>query len=104
MAGKGKAAEEPIDGTAGEEGAVAASAPAPGELVVRPDVPEDVFRAMDALDELQILEALEGRPSEIMVYSFEASSGKVQTGLSWTGIAEVVRLTNQERHTRIRIS
>lgn len=103
MAGKAKAAEEPIDGTAVEEGAEEFK-PSPGELAVRPDVPDDVFRAMDALDEVQILEALEGRPAEVMVYSFEATNGSRQTGLSWAGVAEVVRTTNAAGHTKVRVS
>jgi hypothetical protein len=95
--------DDVVEGTAVEEGAVQGSAPAPAELAVRPDVPEDVFRAMDAHDELQILEALEGRPAEIMVYSFR-SGGKTQTGLSYAGVAEVVRTMNAAGHTKIRVS
>jgi hypothetical protein len=97
-----KAKQDAVDGTAVEEGAVEAAAPAPGEMVVRPDVPDDVFRAMDALDELQILEALEGRPSEVMVYSF-SSGGKTQTGLSFAGVSEVVRTMNAEGYTSIEV-
>lgn len=104
MARATKQKDEPvIDGTAIEEGAPAEFKPPAGELAVRPDVPEDVYRAMDAMDELQILEALEGRPSEVMVYSFE-SGGKRQTGLSYAGTAEVVRTMNQNRATAIEVA
>lgn len=102
MAGKAKAAEEPIDGTAVEEGAEEFK-PAPGELAVRPDVPDDAFRAMDALDEAQIVDALMGRPSEQLVYSFGEGSDR-KTGLSYEGVAEVVREMNANGHTRIRVS
>lgn len=98
---KAKQEPETVDGTVVED--VQESKPAAHELAVRPDVPDDVFRAMDALDELQILEALEGRPSEVMVYSFE-SGGKRQTGLSFAGVAEVVRTMNQERVTAIEVA
>jgi hypothetical protein len=102
-------AESP--GTPGGEAAVDATAteeaedfkPAAAELAVRPDVPDDVFRAMDALDEAQIMDALMGRPSEKLVYSFEAG-GKRQTGLSFEGVAEVVRELNANRHTAIRVA
>lgn len=92
-----------VDGTATDVDEAEESKPAASELVVRPDVPEDVFRAMDALDEAQILEALEGRPSEVMVYSFE-SGGKRQTGLSYTGVAEVVRTMNANGVTAIEVA
>lgn len=96
-------AEEPVvDGTAVEEGAEQFK-PAPAELVVRPDVPDDVFRAMDALDEAQIVDALLGCPSEKLVYSFGQGRER-KTGLSYEGVAEVVREMNANRHTAIRVS
>jgi len=83
--------------------AVDTSRPAPDALVARGD--EDVFRVMDAMDEEQILDALQGRPSQVMVYSFKPKGGgKTQTGLSWQGVAEVVRTMNQARQTAIRVS
>lgn len=91
-----------VEGTAVEEGAEEFK-PAPGELAVRPDVPDDVFRAMDALDEAQIVDALMGRPSEKLVYSFGSGSDR-KTGLSYEGVAEVVREMNANRHTAIRVS
>jgi hypothetical protein len=92
-----------VEGTAVEEGAEEFK-PAPGELAVRPDVPDDAFRAMDAWDEVQILDALMGRPSEKLVYSFKGKDGKPQNGLSYEGVGEVVRELNANRHTAIRVS
>lgn len=77
--------------------------PSPAELAVRPDVPDDVYRAMDALDEAQIVDALMGRPSEKLVYSFGEGNDR-KTGLSYEGVAEVVREMNSNRHTAIRVS
>ncbi len=94
---------EPVDGTAVEEEAEQFK-PAPAELVVRPDVPEDVYRAMDAADEAQILDALMGKPSEKLVYSFKGSDGKPQTGLSYEGVAEVVREMNATPYAEIRVA
>lgn len=94
---------EVVDGTAVEDESAEASQPAPAELVVRPDVPDDVFRAMDALDEAQIVDALMGRPSEKLVYSFGSGSDR-KTGLSYEGVAEVVREMNANGHTSIRVS
>lgn len=74
------------------------------EVVVRPDVEQDVYLAMDAMDEAQIMDALQGRPSEVMVYSFPKKGGGTQHGLSWAGVAECVRTMNVEGHTRIRVS
>lgn len=103
-ADKAKASDgEPaIDATATEEQAQQ-STPPPAALTVRPDVPEDVYRAMDALDEAQIVDALMGRPSEKLVYSFGTGSER-KTGLSYEGVAEVVREMNANRHTAIRVS
>lgn len=102
-----------IDGTAEEIlGAVPAGAtpeeieaakPDPSVLAVRPDVEGDEFRVMDALDEAQILDAILGNASDVMVYSFSAG-GKQQTGLSWQGVAECVREQNARGHTAIRVS
>lgn len=91
-----QAVEPVVDSTAVEEARAA-------EVVVRPDVEQDVFAAMDALDENQILDALQGRPSQVMAYSFK-SGGKTQTGLSYAGVAECVREMNVRGFTSIRVS
>lgn len=93
--------EQVVDGTAEET--AEDFKPSASELEVRPDRGDDVFRAMDAADEVQILSALEGRPSDKMVYRFE-SGGQQQVGLSYQGVAEVVRTMNSEGHTAIRVS
>lgn len=80
------------------------SKPAAAELMVRPDVPDDVYRAMDAADEAQILDALMGKPSEKLVYRFRGSDGKDQTGLSYEGVAEVVREMNATPYAQIRVA
>lgn len=107
-AAKKKAAEAPaVDAAAVLAGqvidgvALEASAPGVGELVVDPRREADVFRAMDAHDEVQILDELSGRPSDVMVYSFE-SGGHLQTGLSYAGVAECVRTMNAAGWTSIR--
>lgn len=75
------------------------------ELVARLDVDGDEFRVMSLLDEEQILDALQGRPSNVMVYSWrDKKTGKPVSGLSWAGVAECVRTMNAKRVTSIRVS
>lgn len=88
--------EPVVDSTAVEESRAA-------EVAVRPDVESDVFRAMDALDENQILDALQGAPSAVVVYSFE-TGGKRQTGLSYAGVCEAVREMNANGYAEIRVA
>lgn len=95
-------AEEPIDGTAVED--AEGFKPPAHEMVVRPDVSEDAYRAMDAADEAQILDALMGKPSEKLVYTFPGSDGKKKTGLSYEGVAEVVREMNATPYAQIRVA
>jgi hypothetical protein len=77
--------------------------PAKGELVVTPE--RDVFRAMDRADEIQILEEIQGRALDVMVYSFTPGGGGAKvTDLSYAGVREVVRTLNARGYTRIRIS
>lgn len=97
---------EHIDGTATE------IAVAPEEA--QPFVPDpeqmvplggevDVFRRMELEDERAIMEELQGRALDVMLYDFE-SGGKRQLGFSWQGIAEGVGTLNRRGFTRIRIS
>lgn len=102
-AAKTEPEEQPAEAPVAEAVLAEESMPQSHELVVRPDVPEDVWRAMDAADEAQILDALMGKPSEKLVYKF-SSGGKQQTGLSYEGVAEVVREMNATPHARIRVS
>jgi hypothetical protein len=60
----------------------------------------DVFRRMELEDERQILDELQGRALDVMIYSFE-SGGRVQTGFSWKGAREAVRTLNARGWTRI---
>jgi hypothetical protein len=92
--------EEPdvVDATAEEEPQAA-----PGELIARADVDGDVYRIMDAYDSEQVLAELEGRPSEVMIYSF-GSGGNRKTGLSWKGAAECVRTMNANRYAQIKVA
>lgn len=64
--------------------------------------PDDAFRAMDRADELQILDELQGRALEVMVYSF-TQQGKRLTDLSYAGVREVVRTLNTRGYTAIRV-
>lgn len=63
----------------------------------------DMYRAMALADEQQIVDELQGRALDVMVYSFPMD-GKPATGLSWKGIREVVRTLNARGFTRLRIS
>jgi hypothetical protein len=91
-----------VDGSAVELD-VEQSRPEPAAEVARVDVPGDVYRAMDVADEAQILDALQGNPSEVTVYKFQ-SGAKLQTGLSYAGVAEAAREMNQQGFGEIRIS
>lgn len=73
-------------------------------LLVDPDDRQDVFRAMDRADEVQILDELAGRAIKAMVYSFEQKGGGLMTDLSVGGVNETIRLMNERGGTRIGIS
>lgn len=66
--------------------------------------PQDVYRVLSVHDELQILEEIQGRALDVMVYSFPDDDGAMTTGLSYKGVAEVVRTLNVRGFTRIRVS
>lgn len=88
-------AEEPLPVIEGE-----VELPDPTEIVVRDAA--DVFRRMNVEDERQIVEELQGRALEVMLYSFEID-GKRQTGFSWKGAREAVRTLNARGYTAIRM-
>lgn len=73
-------------------------------MTVDESEPQDVFRVMDLADEEQILDELQGRALEVMVYSFTPRNGKRQTGLSYWGVAEAVRTLNVRSASRIGIA
>ena len=72
----------------------------PALPVVRDEA--DVFRRMELEDERQILDELQGRALDVMIYSFE-SGGRAQTGFSWKGAREAVRTLNARGWTKIRM-
>lgn len=76
--------------------------PGAGELV--PANERDVYRVLSVHDELQILDEIQGRALDVMVYSFADEDGQLTTGLSYKGVAEVVRTLNVRGFTRIRIA
>jgi hypothetical protein len=93
------AAEEALEGTA-EELPANPDDYKPGELV--PVDEPDYFKAMSLADEQQVLDELQGRALDAMLYSFP-QDGKTVTGFSWVGIRESVRTLNARGYTRIRI-
>lgn len=76
----------------------------PAESTLVPAGAQDVFRVLSAHDELQILDEIQGRALDVMVYSFPDEGGGMTTGLSYKGVAEVVRTLNVRGFTRIRVS
>lgn len=77
----------------------------PEAMAMLPAVADDaeaVFRRMALEDERQILEELQGRALDVMLYSFEID-GKRQTGLSWKGTREAVRTLNARGWTAIKM-
>lgn len=67
---------------------VAPIPPDPSELV--PAYPEDVFRAMSAADESQLVQELTGNASSALLYGFQ-QGGKQVIGLSAAGVSEAAR-------------
>jgi len=70
---------------------------------VSDDAARDAFRAMALADEQQIVDELQGRALDVMVYSFPMD-GKPTTGLSWKGVREVARTLNARGFTQIRVA
>jgi hypothetical protein len=94
--------EQAVDATAVEE-EIEDYKPSATDLVVT-DVNDEgeIFRVLDRHDEAQILEELQGRALEVMLYSFTQAGHKV-TDLSYAGVQEVVRTLNARGATRIRV-
>lgn len=94
---EGAAVEIPVDPSE-----AAPFVPDAGDLVpMGGDV--DVFRRMELEDERAVMEELQGRALDVMLYDFP-QNGKRTIGFSWTGIAEGVNTLNRRGFTRIRIS
>ena len=65
----------------------------------------DAFRAMALADEQQVVDEMQGRALDVMVYSFQPKGSNAPvTGLSWKGIREVVRTLNARGYTRLKIA
>lgn len=85
-----------------QAGGVSPVAPVSSEVVVavaHPSEPNAAYMAMDQYDEAQIIEEIEGRMSEVLVYRVP---GKGED-LSWSGVREAIRLINEQSRRRIRI-
>lgn len=76
----------------------------PGAAELVPGHEQDVHRVLSVYDELQILDEIQGRALDVMVYSYPNEEGGMTTGLSYKGTAEVVRTLNVRGFTRIRVS
>jgi hypothetical protein len=76
----------------------------PGAAALAVGHEQDVHRVLSVHDELQILDEIQGRALDVMVYSYPADDGGMTTGLSYKGTAEVVRTLNVRGFTRIRVS
>lgn len=72
------------------------------EVVDEPSTDLDVWRRMDLADERQIMDELQGRALDVMLYSFP-QDGKTATGFSWKGAREAVRTLNARGYTKIRM-
>jgi len=86
-----------------EESILPGTLPAPAAPPALPPVDGDLYQALSAADERQIMAELEGRAVKTMVYSFR-QDGKPATGLSWVGVQEAVRQMNTRRLGRIAIT
>jgi hypothetical protein len=103
---KQRAAEREGDSTrrperegAGDE-EIEGAAPSPP---AHADDEEELYRALTAADEAQIMAEIEGRAVDAMVYSFR-QDGKPATGLSWVGVQEAVRQMNTRNMGRIAVT
>lgn len=76
----------------------------PAGETLTPRNPADVYRVLSLYDEQQILDEIQGRATEAMIYQFTNEDGGKTTGLSYRGVGEVVRTLNSRGFTRIRIS
>ena len=94
---------EVVDATVVEDADPAEHPPSTELAPANEDAARDAFRVMALADEEQIVDELQGRALDVMVYSFPMD-GKPATGLSWKGIREVVRTLNARGFTRLRIS
>lgn len=78
----------------------AEAAPTPEQIQAAPDV----YRRMELEDERLVMEELQGRALDVMLYSYEDSGGRRQTGFSVVGASESANTLNRRGLTRIRVS
>lgn len=84
-------------------GPTEADEPLAGELVVTEPLDEQaVFTVLDKHDEQQILQELQDRALEVMLYDF-TSGGRRMVDLSLAGVREAIRLMNNSGKCRISI-
>jgi hypothetical protein len=99
---EGEAEEIPVEGSENPDDYM----PPEQELGVdvrAADIGAEVARAMDRNDEVIILNELQERAIETMVYAFE-QGGDLMVDLSVAGVNEVVRLMNERGGTQVGIS
>jgi hypothetical protein len=91
-------AQDPASAETPENPAGAGPPPSLELAPVDPGDPSAPYRAMDRADEIQIIEEIEGRMSEVLVY-------KIPTGtdLSFAGVREAIRLLVENTGRQIRI-
>lgn len=66
--------------------------------------PPDVFRRMELEDERAVMEELQGRALDVMLYDFPGEGGKRNIGFGVVGVHEAVGTLNRRGYTRIRVS
>ena len=100
-------AVEPVEGEVVDVQVVEDVAPAehPPADQLSDEAARDQYRAMALADEQQVVDEMQGRALDVMVYSFQPKGSNAPvTGLSWKGIREVVRTLNARGYTRLKIA
>lgn len=98
---------EPVEGEVVDVQVVEDVAPAehPPADQLSDEAARDQYRAMALADEQQVVDEMQGRALDVMVYSFQPKGSNAPvTGLSWKGIREVVRTLNARGYTRLKIA
>lgn len=96
---------EVVDVEVVEDAAPGEHPPADQMVPLSDEAARDQFRAMALADEQQVVDEMQGRALDVMVYSFQPKGSNAPvTGLSWKGIREVVRTLNARGYTRLKIA
>lgn len=100
-----KPAQEPAAGAQPIADALATEyEPAGADLVIAdPFDRAETIAVIDRHDEQMILQELQGRVLDVMLYSFPAGDGTTATDLSYQGVNECVRVMNASGKVKIRI-